>query len=167
MKWKKLLPIALLAVMAIITLVIKNCNNAAPESKPVENVIPGKEDKKQPQPKTTGDKPTVNKDTKENLGYKPHGLNRNPAQINYSKHARCRMDCRHISEQEVRQILREGKINYAKSELKVKDDCKKKYAVEGYTSDNQHVRMIFAPCSDEVTVVTVIDLDKEWVCNCE
>ena len=77
------------------------------------------------------------------------------------------MDCRHISEQEVRQILLEGKINYAKSDLKQKDDCKKKYAVEGYTKDNQHVRMIFAPCSDEVTVVTVIDLGKEWICDCE
>src|ERR1043165_9799367 len=33
-------------------------------------------------------------------------LNRNPTSIHYSKHARCRMDCRHISESEVREILR-------------------------------------------------------------
>jgi hypothetical protein len=66
----------------------------------------------------------------------------------------------------VQQILKDGKINYAKSELQG-EDCKKKYAVEGITKDDQKVRIIFAPCSDEVTVVTVIDLGKEWECNCE
>jgi hypothetical protein len=94
------------------------------------------------------------------------GLNRNPSHINYSKHAQCRMGCRHIDESEVKQILREGKVNYRKSELKA-DECNKRYAVEGITHDDQKVRIIFAPCSDEVTVVTVIDLDKEWPCNCK
>ena len=94
------------------------------------------------------------------------GLDRRTSHIFYSKHARCRMDCRHIDEAEVQQILKDGKINYTKSELQG-EDCKKKYAVEGYTKDNQHVRMIFAPCNTEVTVVTVIDLGKEWQCSCE
>ena len=79
---------------------------------------------------------------------------------------RCRMACRHIDESEVEQILQEGKINYTKSELDGAD-CKKKYAVEGLTRDKQKVRIIFAPCSDEVTVVTVIDIGKEWPCDCE
>ena len=94
------------------------------------------------------------------------GLNRNPAHINYSKHARCRMQCRHITESEVQDILKNGKINYSKSELNA-DDCQKKYAVEGVSHDNQKLRIIFAPCSDEETVVTVIDLGTEWPCNCE
>lgn len=93
------------------------------------------------------------------------GLNRNPAHINYSKHARCRMNCRHIDEYEVKQILTTGKINYSKSDLKGAE-CKKRYAVEGITRDNQSVRIIFAPCNAEVTVVTVIDLGKDWSCDC-
>ncbi|MBS1730960.1 MAG: DUF4258 domain-containing protein [Bacteroidetes bacterium] len=95
-----------------------------------------------------------------------HGLNRNPAHITYSKHAKCRMSCRHIDESEVLEILHQGKINYAKSDLKG-DDCHKKYAVEGTTHDHQHVRIIFAPCTAEMTVVTVIDLGKEWSCDCD
>lgn len=94
------------------------------------------------------------------------GLNRNPSQINYSKHARCRMGCRHIDESEVKQILTEGKINYTKSDLKG-DECHKKYAVEGMSHDKQKLRVIFAPCHTEVTVVTVIDIGKEWDCHCE
>lgn len=94
------------------------------------------------------------------------GLNRNPSNINYSKHARCRMDCRHIDETEVKDMLQNGKINYAKSDLQG-SDCNKKYAVEGYSKDNQHLRIIFAPCNDEVTVVTCIDIGEEWSCNCE
>jgi hypothetical protein len=94
------------------------------------------------------------------------GLDRNPAAINYSKHARCRMECRHIDESEVKEILQTGKINYGKSEIGDNPDCKRKYAVEGKTHDNQRVRIIFAPCQSEVTVVTVIDLGTEWTCDC-
>ena len=94
------------------------------------------------------------------------GLDRNPSAINYSKHARCRMQCRHIDESEVKDILQNGKINYGKSEIGNHPDCKKRYAVEGKTNDNQRVRIIFAPCQSEVTVVTVIDLETEWACDC-
>jgi hypothetical protein len=95
------------------------------------------------------------------------GLNRNPDKIIYSKHARCRMGCRMIDEDEVKEMLKGGKINYAKSELGDRPDCKRKYAVEGTTSDKQRVRIIFAPCGKEVTVVTVIDIGKEWPCDCD
>ncbi len=93
-------------------------------------------------------------------------FNRHPSQIIYTKHARCRMNCRHINETEVKEILNDGNINYNKSDLKG-DACNKKFAVEGYTHENQHLRIIFAPCNNEETVVTVIDLGYEWDCNCE
>ena len=76
------------------------------------------------------------------------------------------MQCRHIDESEVKEILQTGKINYGKSEIGDNPDCKRKYAVEGKTHDNQRVRIIFAPCQSEVTVVTVIDLGTEWTCDC-
>ncbi len=93
-------------------------------------------------------------------------LNRHPSQIYYSKHARCRMGCRHIDENEVKEIMQDGKINYAKSELNASDSCRQKYAMEGYSHDNQHLRIIFASCNGAVTVVTVIDLGYEWPCDC-
>lgn len=95
------------------------------------------------------------------------GLNRNPIRILYSKHAQCRMECRFIDSSEVRQILREGNINYKKSEIGNRPDCKRKYAVEGITRDRQRVRIIFVPCRDFMTVVTVIDIGREWPCPCD
>jgi hypothetical protein len=94
------------------------------------------------------------------------GLDRHPKAIHYSKHARCRMECRHIDETEVQEILAIGHINFQKSELDA-DLCKRRYAVEGETHDHQRVRIIFAPCNNIETVVTVIDLGREWSCDCE
>jgi hypothetical protein len=93
-------------------------------------------------------------------------FNRNPSQIHYSKHASCRMSCRHIDESEVKELVEDGKINYTKSDLN-EDACHKRYALEGYSRDNQNLRIIVAECNNELTVITVIDLGKEWPCECE
>ncbi len=92
------------------------------------------------------------------------GLNRNPSHIRYSKHARCRMECRHIDENEVLDMLHSGEIDYRKSQLDT-DACHKRYAIEG-TSKGEKLRIIFVSCGDEVTVVTCIDIGKEWACHC-
>lgn len=91
-------------------------------------------------------------------------LIRDTTLLQYSKHARCRMDCRHISPQEVKDILLHGRINYKKSDLK-NNRCPR-YAVEGTTTDRQQVRIVFAQCSDDIVVVTAIDLDTSWQCHC-
>ena len=91
-------------------------------------------------------------------------IDRNSNKIIYSKHARCRMDCRHIDESEVKEILKEGVINYSKVEESEKG---KTYPLEGITHDKQHVRIVIAPHIDELVVVTVIDLDTEWACDCK
>ncbi|MBN8788569.1 MAG: DUF4258 domain-containing protein [Terrimonas sp.] len=93
------------------------------------------------------------------------GFNRNLMPIIYTKQARCRMGCRHIDEDEVKQILLNGRINYKKSQLNSKPDPK--YALEGYTADNQHVRIIFAPSQRGMVVITVIDVNEEWQCDCK
>lgn len=92
------------------------------------------------------------------------GFNRKAEQLIYSKHARCRMDCRHIDETEVKEILENGEINYSKIE---EDNKGKTIPVEGFTHDKQHVRIVFAPKNDALVVVTVIDLDTEWSCDCK
>lgn len=92
-------------------------------------------------------------------------FNRHPSRIHYSKHARCRMECRHIDEQEIKTILEQGTLNFKKSELQG-EPCRRKYAVEGMTSQGHRLRVIFAPCGNEMTVVTCIDLGVEWTCHC-
>lgn len=142
-RWSSVILIVLLLLALV---VVKTCRKSGTEKPEVKT-------EKQTDPKKQS--PSV------------RGLDRNPSAINYSKHARCRMACRHISETEVKDILKNGKINYGKSEIGDNPDCKRKYAVEGETRDKQKVRIIFAPCQSEVTVVTVIDLGKEWTCDCE
>jgi len=74
------------------------------------------------------------------------------------------MDCRHITEHEIREILEAGEINYRKSEPNSHPDPK--YALEGYTKEGQHLRIIFAPSSRGLVVITCIELNVEWQCNC-
>jgi hypothetical protein len=93
------------------------------------------------------------------------GINRQARSLIYSKHARCRMGCRHITEEEVKEILRDGRINYSKSDMRGSPDPK--YAIEGDTKDGQEVRIIFANSPRGIVVVTVIDLENEWKCNCK
>lgn len=92
-------------------------------------------------------------------------FNRNPQKLTYSKHAMCRMDCRFITDKEVREILAKGVINKSKIQRSEKGIS---VPLEGETSDGQQVRIVFAPKEkEEMVVVTVIDLEKEYACNCK
>jgi hypothetical protein len=82
----------------------------------------------------------------------------------FTRHARCRMDCRHITEPEIREVLDSGTINYAKSEPDARPDPK--YAVESYTEEHQHLRIIVAPSGDKLIIITCIELGVEWQCHC-
>lgn len=84
--------------------------------------------------------------------------------LKLTKHARCRMECRHITEAEIQSVLEKGNINWKKSEPNGKPDPK--YAVEGTTADGQLVRVIVAPKKDVNVIITVIDLQQEWQCDC-
>ncbi len=80
------------------------------------------------------------------------------------------MDCRHITEKEIREILGQGTINYDKSEPESRPDPK--YTLEGYTKEGQHLRIVFAvppPARDKessLVVVTCMELGVEWECDC-
>ncbi|MFN8253576.1 MAG: DUF4258 domain-containing protein [Ferruginibacter sp.] len=91
-------------------------------------------------------------------------IDRTPEHLIYTKHARCRMECRHIDETEVHEILKGGVVNYKKVE---EDERGKSYPLEGFTHDKQHVRIVFAPKRNDLVVVTVIDLERDWPCDCK
>jgi Domain of unknown function (DUF4258) len=142
---RKALPFLFLLLLAVLLFAVKKCKSAY---------------EPQPKPKTTT---TDNRDPPVPVN-RDRGFDRRASYLQYSKHAKCRMDCRHITQVEVEDIMRDGKVNYNKSELQ-NGRCPR-YAVEGVTKDKQDVRIVFAQCNESTTVVTVIDLDTEWACDC-
>lgn len=95
-----------------------------------------------------------------------NGFIRKASYLEYTAHAKCRMKCRHITQAEVQDIMKNGNINYTKSDLN--DTPCPTYALEGYTqADNQHVRIVFAQCLQKTKVVTCIDLDDDFACDCK
>ena len=83
--------------------------------------------------------------------------------IVYSAHAQCRMACRKITDAEIKEVLQEGVINYQKSETNLTNP---RYALEDVTQDGQKVRIVIALEKKQAVLVTCIDLEKEWPCNC-
>jgi len=82
----------------------------------------------------------------------------------FTRHARCRMDCRHITSKEIQEILNTGTINYSKSEPDAHPDPK--YAIEGYSEEHQHLRIIIAPEREKLIIITCMELGVEWECHC-
>ncbi len=149
---KKALPYILLIVLLLAAVMIRQCRFA-------KNTTDNEKEKKRrtEDVRNSTDQKTDNQKT--NLD-----VFRDPSSDYYfTKHARCRMKCRHITQEEVKEIVQRANVNYNKSELDAAQGPK--YAMEGYTSkDNQHVRIIVAPKERHLTIVTVIDLDEEWEC---
>ena len=141
---KKAIPFIILLLLAAVVLIIKRLNN------------PGNTVSKQRSTTNTNRSPS---DVNRNRGF-----DRRTSFIEYTEHARCRMQCRHINQSEVEEIMQDGSINYRKSDVNA-NPCPV-YAIEGVTSDRQRVRIVFAQCDDKTKVVTTIDLDTEWQCSC-
>jgi Domain of unknown function (DUF4258) len=144
---KKAIPYLLLAVLFVIAFFVKQYRESSYN------------DREQSPPAETGKSNKSSTDTRNNLD-----VFRDPdAEYFFTRHARCRMECRRITQKEVKEIVRKADVNYNKSNL---NDLKgPTYALEGYTSkDKQHVRIIVAPKQKHLSIVTVIDLDKDWEC---
>jgi Domain of unknown function (DUF4258) len=144
---KKWVPYLLMGLMLLVIVAVKQCRNSpSPAPKPVV---------------TDNNRP---KDPASNPTDRDKGFDRRASYLEYSNHAKCRMKCRKISQSEVEEIMRDGKINYNKSDLQ-NARCPR-YAVEGLTRDDQRVRIIYAQCNDKTVVVTVIDLETDFKCDC-
>lgn len=116
-------------------------------------------------PPAPGSRPVVARGTVSKPPLAVEAINRH-AHLEYTKHAICRMGCRQVTKAEVMEILAAGEINAEKSNPT--DHPCPTYALEGYSSEGQHLRVVFAPCDKEnAKVITCIDLDKDWSCNCD
>jgi hypothetical protein len=142
---RKAVPLILVVTLGILLFVVRLCKHEL-STKPRTSVTNNK-----------------NANTKSAID-RNNGFDRRTSYLEYSNHAKCRMQCRKISQAEVEEIMQDGKINYNKSDLQ-NARCPR-YAVEGITIDDQKVRIVFAQCNDKTEVVTVIDLDTDWTCHC-
>ncbi|MGO4293822.1 DUF4258 domain-containing protein [Chitinophaga sp. RAB17] len=116
-------------------------------------------------PPAPGSRPVIARGSVNNPPIAGEAINRH-AHLEYTKHAICRMGCRQVTKKEVEEILASGEINAEKSNP-VDHPCPT-YALEGYSSEGQHLRVVFAPCdTGNAKVITCIDLDKDWSCNCD
>jgi Domain of unknown function (DUF4258) len=95
---------------------------------------------------------------------KHEAFNRHPLHLIYTRHALCRMDCRHISRGDIDEVMEKGIIFLNKSNANDKP-CPT-FALQGYTTQNENIRVIFAQCSGETKVVTCYNLNREFACDC-
>lgn len=91
-------------------------------------------------------------------------FDRTPSHLYYTKHALCRMDCRHISKDDIKEIMKKGIINFNRSNRR--DRPCPTFALQGETSDGEKLRVVFAQCDDETKVVTCYNLEEEFECHC-
>jgi hypothetical protein len=91
-------------------------------------------------------------------------FDRHPGHLVYTKHARCRMACREISEEDIRTVMDRGIINLSKSDPR--DRPCPTYALQGETGDGESVRIIFAQCPAETKVITCYNLHQDFECHC-
>jgi hypothetical protein len=91
-------------------------------------------------------------------------FDRTPSHLYYTRHALCRMDCRHISKDDIKEIMRKGIINFNKSNRR--DRPCPTFALQGETGDGEKLRVVFAQCDDETKVVTCYNLEEDFDCHC-
>jgi hypothetical protein len=91
-------------------------------------------------------------------------FDRTPMHLEYTRHALCRMNCRHISKQDIENIMKKGVINLSRSNRNDKP-CPS-FALQGRTPDGENLRVVFAQCNEETRVVTCYNLEKEFTCDC-
>ena len=82
-----------------------------------------------------------------------------------TKHAKCRMKCRHIDELEVTEVLSLGKINQRKSDIH-KKPCPVYVKESRVKRDKQLIRVVYGQCAKKLKIITVIDLERNYRCHC-
>ena len=85
----------------------------------------------------------------------------------FSDHAKCILQCKNISEEEVTEVLKTGEVNFSASDTRGVPcpSC----ALEGKTSGNKSLRVIVTVFEKDSTaeITTAINLEAEKdTCNC-
>ena len=124
-------------------------------------------DNKQPQTEvvTPPNNQTKGSDMPARKNFSEKDLQYQGQSINLTRHGRCRMECRKLDAYEVQEVINQGKINQRKSNPNSKP-CPS-IAFEGKTSDGQSARIVLGTCEGNYKIITAIDLENEWKCDCK
>jgi hypothetical protein len=88
------------------------------------------------------------------------------SEIIYSPHAKCMMECRKISEQDVQKVLKEGDVNFQESN--VHDTPCPSYAIEGSSTGNKLIRIVVTTVDSISEIETAMELNLEKdTCLCK
>lgn len=88
------------------------------------------------------------------------------SEIIYSRHAKCIMGCRNITEQNVMDILRNGDVNF--DESNIRGTACPSYAIEGTLPGDKKIRVVVTAVDSIAKIETAIDLDfKRDSCYCK
>ena len=85
----------------------------------------------------------------------------------FSDHAKCILECKHITEEEVREVLKNGDVNFSESDTRGVP-CPS-YAIEG-TSHNKKIRVLVTIFERDSTaeITTAINLEAgKDTCRCK
>jgi len=131
---KKAFPYLLLALLAIAALFIKRCRSTRAKKSGTETID------------------------------RNNGFDRRTDLLEYTDHAQCRMDCMHITRQQVVYLLQNGQVNTTKTEAGARP-CPV-YVLDGYTADSMHLRVAFAQCDYKTKVMSCARIDSAYDCHC-
>ena len=87
-------------------------------------------------------------------------------ELDYSRHARCRMKCRDISQSLVEDVYQNGSLNCAKSDPSGQTDGTPRFALELEDGIRGRVRIIVGDNPDNDVIITAIRLDEKDNCAC-
>src|SRR3569833_660851 len=91
-------------------------------------------------------------------------FDRHPSTIFYTPQALCRMNCLHITKENIEEIMQKGIINFSQSDRSTRP-CPV-LDLQGQTSDGQKLKVIFSQCKSKTSVITCYDLQYDVECNC-
>jgi hypothetical protein len=91
-------------------------------------------------------------------------FDRAPEALHYTPDARCRMDCRQISEGDIKEIMKKGVIHFNRSNRR-SQPCPT-FALQGRTAKGTYLRVHFSQCTDQTTVLNCYNLERDVPCRC-
>ena len=74
------------------------------------------------------------------------------------------MDCRHIGVEDINEIMQKGIIIFNRSNMN--DRPCPTFAIQGYTTQHENLRVIFAQCAETTKVITCYNLKQDFECHC-
>jgi hypothetical protein len=83
-----------------------------------------------------------------------------------SKEAECWMRCRKVTGDDIKKGIKNGDVNYGKSEVHAKP-CPQ-YAIDAVTSKGLHLRFLCAACDGQTNILSITDLNAgKDTCQCK